>query len=67
MGKLLNVKLDEEFNVPGMFTDVVNVERNRKSDLSDEEQKNFFKTTSRNCISDFLSVVDQVRTVANVN
>lgn len=61
------MKPDEEFNVPGMFTDVVNVERNRKSDLSDEEQKNFFKTTSRNCISDFLSVVDQVRTVANVN
>lgn len=58
MGKLLNVKLDEEFNVPGMFTDVVNVERNRKSDLSDEEQKKFFKTTSRNCISDFLSVVE---------
>ncbi|CAI9775899.1 unnamed protein product [Fraxinus pennsylvanica] len=64
--QLLNVKPDEEYNVPGIFTDV-NVERNKKSDLSNEEQKIFVQTTSRNHISDFLSVVDQVRAFSNLN
>ncbi|KAL2471416.1 Protein NETWORKED 2D [Abeliophyllum distichum] len=72
--KLLNVKPDEEvmseYNVPGIFTDI-NMERNKKSDLSmqseNEEHKNFVKTTSRNHLSDFLSVIDQVRAVSNAN
>ncbi|KAL2489060.1 Protein NETWORKED 2D [Forsythia ovata] len=72
--KLLNVKPDEEvmseYNVPGIFTDV-NMERNKKGDFSmqseNEEHKNFVKTTSRNHLSDFLSVIDQVRAVSNAN